>query len=203
MNTKEKDEKRSRGFYLFLVLLIAGAVLVISACGMLFVKRMLDKQAVLGNEEVVGRMRGLLPDGGIGFLEEGEDPRMPTIEIGGVNYLGRISVERFGVDRAVTSEWNERSASAFFGHTSGSLYDKSLVVGARNDAGQFSFFYEIDKGDKVRFIDAEGVTYVYIVKSAARKSSFDPSARTDADLTLYLYNSLSMEYIVLYCGTAE
>ena len=203
MDQKEKTKKRSRAYPVFVVLLIVGALLIVSACGMLLAKRLIDKSAIKRHEEVVERLRALWQDGEIGLLEEGEDPKMPAIEIDGVDYIGRISVERFGADVAVTSDWNTGWTSALFCRAAGSLYDKTLVVGANNDAGQFDFFYRVDAGDQVRFTDAEGVTYVYEVGRAARASSFDPSAKAEADLTLYLHNRLSMEYIVLYCNTAH
>lgn len=88
---------------------------------------------------------------------------MPTIEIDGYRYVGKVAIPSLDLELPVMEEWDYKRLKISPCRYSGSVYQDNMVLAAHNYARHFSHIKSLPEGSKVRFIDVEGNEYVYKV----------------------------------------
>ncbi len=92
-----------------------------------------------------------------------DDDALPTIPVDGYEYIGTISIPRFGLDLPVQSEWSYAGLRVAPCRFSGSAWTNDLVIAAHNYERHFGNVRYLDPGDVVRFIDVLGNVFDYEV----------------------------------------
>jgi sortase A len=133
------------------------------------------------------------------LLEPRLDNTMATLSIDGVDFVGMIEMPRYHSVLPVCGSWG--SAGKYPCRFSGSVYDGSLQIGATTQQGQYDFYRELSVGDSVYFTDVEGNRYAFQVAAMRYEAHVDQAAlqRQEADLTLFVKNIYSFEYLVIFC----
>lgn len=144
------------------------------------------------------RTRMPAPQGAV--PEARQNNAMPVLSVDGVDFVGILEMPRFGSILPVAGGWGK--TSQYPCRYVGSVYDRTLQIGATTQAGQYDFYREISVGDGVYFTDMEGNRYTYQVTDIRYEQHADNTAlsKKDADLTLFVKNIYAMEYIVIFCA---
>lgn len=124
-------------------------------------------------------------------LENEQDPaqipEMPTIEIDGNECIGYLELPTIGVTLPVISEWSYPSLRLAPCRYWGNAYNDTLVIVAHNYDRHFGKIKDMESGDPVQFVDAQGNIFRYVV---SKQETLEPDAveemvDTEYDLTLF------------------
>ena len=132
--------------------------------------------------------------------EERRDNTMPVLCIDGKDFVGILEMPRYGSVLPVSADWGNASANPR--RFDGSVYDRTVQIGATTQVGQYNFYREISVGDSVFFTDMEGNRFSYGITDIHYAKHADQTAlqRENAALTLFIKNIYSFEYIILFCN---
>lgn len=124
---------------------------------------------------------------------------MPTLSIDGTDFVGILEMPHYGSSLPVGAAWGK--VSHFPCLFDGSVYDRTLQIGATSQAGQFDFYREICVGDSLFFTDMEGNRYEYTVTFLRYVNHADQAAldQVDAGLTLFIKNIYGFDYLIVSC----
>lgn len=183
-----------------LLLILGTCLIVFSLCFVVAVQFQLHAGAK-NCQEVVIEMNKLLLDRIPGILGEYSDSIMPVLEINGADYVALLEIPSQGIALPVSDRWNSMELSNSPARFSGSVYDKSLIIGGVDDPRQFGFCDEIEHDAVLNITDMTGVQFSYIVSRIDRAKYAQTQWLQDEeyDLTLFCRSTYSMEYIAVRC----
>lgn len=147
----------------------------------------------------VNTLQSLIPTPQNAVPEERRDNTMSVLSVDGVDFVGLVTLPRYGSVLPVCADWGETSQyPCRFG---GSIYDGSLQIGATTQKGQYDFYRELSVGDTVHYIDVEGNQYTFTITSMRYEKHVDQAAlrQKDAALTLFIQNIYAFEYLIVFC----
>lgn len=184
---------------------VFGALLILSAAGMLLHLHLVQGDSAANAKKIVSEIRELLPQTSNTIPEERGNNLMPSMEIENLNFIGIIEIPQYETELPIYCKWEpDRLSSAPCRYT-GSVYDRSLIIGGTGHKGQFDFAKEITVDDTVYITDMEGNRYSYIVFSVehVNHAKTETLQSEEDDLTLFVKSMLSMEYIVIRCRISK
>ena len=154
-----------------------------------------EKQA----ERYVSTLQSLIPPPRDAALEERRDNHMAVLSIDGTDFVGILEMPRYQSALPICAEWGK--SSKYPCRFSGSVYDGTIQIGATTQKGQYDFYRELALEDHIVYTDMEGNRYTYTVKGMRYEKHVDQKAlqREDADLTLFIKNIYSFEYLIVFC----
>lgn len=184
------------------ILLLAGAILVVSALTMLIFWQWNIRASAKAAGEYVHTLRTLIPEPQGAVPEERRDNVMAALAVEGTDFVGILEMPRFGSSLPVAADWGK--SSRYPCRFSGSIYDRSLQIGATSQQGQYDFYREINLGDALYFTDMTGNRYSYTVTDIRYSEHADQAAlaREEAALTLFIKNVYGFDYILIFCDVA-
>ena len=172
-------------------------------CGLLAlqVNYWMGQRAQTENKQAVQQIQAILPPRTPGVTDHYSDMQMPSLQVGGMDYVALIEVPKFGVQMPVRSQWSRLQVGSCPCRFYGTVYDGSLVVGGDHSEGQFAFLSQIQNGDAVLVTDMTGAQFAYRVSMIYRADSASAEELMDEgyDLTLFARNSAGLEYIIVRC----
>ena len=192
-----KNQKRS----LFQnICLLSGAVMMAAALVTLLFWQWNIHASAKAAKEYVHTLRTLIPEPQGAVPEARRDNSMPVLSLEGEDYIGILEFPAFGSALPVGANWG--NSSRYPCRFSGSVYDRSIRIGATTQAGQYDFYREISVGDTLYFTDMTGNRYSYVVADIryTRHASGEIPDSRKADLTLFIQNVYAFEYIQIYCN---
>ena len=153
--------------------------------------------------DYVHTLRTLLPESQSAFPEERSNNAMPVLSLDGTDFIGILEMPRYGSALPVCADWGRVSQHPC--RFDGSIYDGTLQIGGSSQRGQYDFYREISVGDSVYFTDMQGKRYAYAVTGLHYAKHADQAAlqREEADLTLFIKNAYSFEYIIISCDVSS
>jgi sortase A len=115
------------------------------------------------------------------------DMEMPTVEIDGHSYIGRIDIPTLGLSLPVMSQWSYPNLKIAPCRYVGSVYEDNMVIAAHNYTSHFGTLKYLSAGDEVIFTDADGNVFTYEVAEIEQLMPTDIEKMTDSgwDLTLF------------------
>ncbi|MCD8363843.1 MAG: sortase [Lachnospiraceae bacterium] len=119
-----------------------------------------------------------------------EDTQMNIVEVDGNAYIGTLSIERYGLELPVMSEWSYRGLKIAPGRYSGSARTDDLVICGHNYERHFRNLKNLNAGDEILFTDVNGNVFYYevdeviILQPTAVEEMLD-GASEEWDLTLF------------------
>ena len=106
-------------------------------------------------------LRALIPEHQGAVPEKRRDNRAPVLSIDKMDFIGILEMPRYESTLPVSSDWGH--LTKYPCRFSGSIYDRTIQIGATSQKGQYDFYREISVGDTVMFTDVEGNRYTYTV----------------------------------------
>lgn len=155
------------------------------------------------SETCVETFRNLLPEPQGAIPEERRDNRAPVLSIDGTDFVGILEMPRYESALPVCADWGR--LTKYPCQFSGSVYERTMQIGATSQKGQYDFYREISVGDTVIFTDAEGNRYTYTVTNLQYESHADQIAlnREESALTLFIKNVYAFEYLIVFCDISN
>ncbi len=158
-----------------------------------------EKQA----QHYVTTLRSLIPEPQNAIPEERRDNTMSVLSIDGINFVGLIELAHYDSALPVCADWGK--TSKYPCRFSGSIYDGTMQIGATTQKGQYDFYRELSVGDTLDYIDVEGNRYTFTITSLRYEKHVDQAAlqQEDAQLTLFIKNIYSFEYLLVFCDISR
>ena len=183
-----------------LCIFIGIGLLVIAAIGFLVWQGEIYKSQQ-NAANYVQTIRTLIPAPQGAALEERRDNTMAVLSVEGANFVGILEMPRYGSSLPICADWGE--VTKYPCRFNGSVYDRTMQIGATSQKGQYDFYREISVGDAVFFTDMEGNRFSYEVTDIHYEKHADQTVlqQKDAALTLFIKNIYSFEYIIIFCDT--
>ncbi len=91
------------------------------------------------------------------------DMEMPTLEVGGQEYIGTLKIPALGLALPVLNQWSYPNLKIAPCRYTGSAYQDNLVIAAHNYTRHFGGLKNVSVGDEVLFTDADGNAFTYMV----------------------------------------
>lgn len=156
-------------------------------------------RAAMGTE-YVNLIQDIIPEPYSAVIEPRSDNKMPSLSIDNENFVAIIDFP--ANSRAFPVITNSDKSNVFPRLYSGSIYDSTIIIAASNKKGCIDFAQEISVGDTVLLTDMTGGKYSYQVADIKyRKKAGDTTLNAiEDDLTIFIKNCYSFEFIILYCN---
>lgn len=185
------------------VCVIVGACLLVVAMVMLFVWQCTIHTSEKQAKKYLNTIRKSMPEPQGAVPGERRDNTMSTLSIDGTDFVGILEMPRYESALAVCADWGNLSKHPC--HFSGSVYDRTMQIGATSQKGQYDFYRDISVGDSVFFTDMEGNRYSYTITDIHYSKTADKDAlqQKDAALTLFVKNVYAIEYIIICCNISD
>lgn len=161
------------------------------------------ESSVSASESAVNIIRASTPEPRGGVLEPRGDNTMAAMSVDGVDYVGIIEMPSYGATLPVRAEWGSVTESPCRYY--GSVYDGSIEIGATTQKGQYDFYRELSIGDELVYTDMEGNRFVYGISGLryADHADRDALGHEESDLTLFIKNIYSFNYLIVFCSARD
>ena len=130
---------------------------------------------------------------------------MPTVEIGGSDYVGTLEIPALELSLPVLSQWSYANLRIAPCRYSGTAYQGSFVIAAHNYRSHFGQLGSLSIGDTVTFTDVDSNLFSYRV---AEVQVLEPTAIEEMvmegwDLTLFTCTIGGQARLTVRCEAAE
>lgn len=192
----EKKNKKGR------LLMTAGLILIVGSFCLTAYNVFSEYRAGRQSEEVLVNMP-IEPaaDDSIHFYEIYPDIPMPEKEIDGRMYIGRLSIEKFGRELPILSEFSYDGLRAAPCRYKGSIYTNDMIIAGHNYRTHFGGFRNMAVGDKITFTDMEGNLFEYTVDAVESVDGENIAGMEagDWDLSIFTCNYRGDARVTLRC----
>ena len=132
-------------------------------------------------------------------LEERKDNTMPILSVDTADFVGILEMPRYKSALPVCADWG--SVTKYPCRFDGSIYNRTMQIGATTQKGQYDFYREICVGDTVIFTDMEGNRYTYSITNLKYEKSAEKTVleQEESALTLFIKNVYDFEYLIISC----
>ncbi len=115
------------------------------------------------------------------------DMEMPTVESGGIRYIGELRVPELGLELPVISSLSSQFLRTAPCRYSGSAYNDTMVIAAHNYISHFGRLNQLSQNSEIVFVDVGGNEFVYRVAELEVLQPYDVKQmkENDHDLTLF------------------
>jgi hypothetical protein len=151
-------------------------------------------------EDYVQTLRDLIPAPQAAVPEERKDNTMPILSVRGTDFVGILEMPRYELTLPVCADWGY--ITKYPCQFNGSVYNRTMQIGATSQKGQYDFYREISVGDLISFTDMEGNCYTYEVTNLHYEKHADQNTleREESALTLFIKNVYDFEYLIISCN---
>ncbi len=182
---KSKPSKKRR---VGTILITVGAVLLVAALALLAYNQWDSWRASRDVEEAEEALAEAKEE--LHIIQdpfEEHDSTMATIEVDGWEYIGNLTITRFGLDLPVMSEWSYAGMRIAPGRYEGSVWDNDMVICGHNYERHFGNLRYLEEGDSVVFTDVQDNVFEYEVKEVEilAPTAVEQMITGDWDLTLF------------------
>lgn len=105
------------------------------------------------------------PEEGVPTYKLHPEMDMPTTEVDGRWYVGRVSIPSLGLELPVLSAWSSANGKVAPCRYQGSAYTEDMIIAGHNYRSHFGALKYIEIGAEVLFVDADGNAFSYTVAS--------------------------------------
>jgi sortase A len=112
---------------------------------------------------------------------------MPTMEVDGHLYVGRVDIPALDLSLPVMNEWSYGNLKIAPCRYSGSVYLGNMVIAAHNYKSHFGTIKNLKAGDQVTFTDVDGNVFDYQVTEVEQLSPTQVKAMEDSGYPLTLF----------------
>ena len=188
---------------IYKICFIVGASILVAAITVLVVWQCSISINAKKSQKYLETLGLIMPETKGAALEERADNTMSVLSVDDKDFIGIIEMPRFSSKLPVGASWGESSKHpCLFG---GSLYDRTIKIGATTQKGQYSFCREISVGDTLIFTDVQGNRYTYAIADLRYRQHADNETlnQIPADLVLFVKNIYDFEYLIISCNITK
>lgn len=193
-----------------LLLMILGAILILSAVGMIIYNNGMDMMAerfsAYAAEQFINRIE-TAPE----YIHSDEEvpdyilnPNMdmPVFEIDGIYYIGILEIPDLGLMLPVADELSESNLKTSPCRYEGSVYKNDMIIAGHNYRAHFANISKLAVGSSVKFTDADGNEFNFTVTGIETISGtdIDRMFAGDWDLTVFTCNYGGMSRVTIRCS---
>ncbi len=188
------------------ILMILGGVMLLAAGTLLFYNQWEDgvaedaaRETLIALEENIETRRNDVTE------EIPEQKWVESVMIDGEEYIGYLSIPRFGLELPIMAQWSYEGMKTAPGRYSGTASTNDFVVAGHNYARHFGKLKDIEIGDAVTFTDVNGIVYAYEV---AEVTTLEPTAIAEMvgggwDCSLFTCNYSGNARVTVRCSRVE
>lgn len=160
----------------------SGVVLIVSAFGLCGYNLYESNKAYESSREVLMQLRDMIPEIRQASehpsheyenvsddlfaeyeTEAATEPEVDTVNVGGEEYCGFITLPSLGIELPVMSEWSYAALRNVPCRYSGTVSGGDLIIAAHNYDSHFGRIDRLTQGDEIWFTDTNGERYYYTV----------------------------------------
>lgn len=179
---------RKKGFVFFVIAVVC-FVLALGLCGFNFYE---NYKAQKSSQIALQQIHQMIssdnaPAGQVPDYQLNPNMEMPTVTVGGLEYIGKLEIPSHGLVLPIISNWSYPNLKKAPCRYSGSAYTNDLILAAHNFSSHFGNLKSLALGDTVLFTDVDGNVFSYRV---AERETLQPTAIEEMksgnwDLTLF------------------
>ena len=196
-----------------IVIIVVGAVLILSALLLLIYNRCEDVRAGQEAESLLASVEAAISAQEMATPNKPEstealspplDPEMPVVTLDGYEYVGYVEIPTLGLKLPVMAEWDYTRLQIAPCRQFGSSRTDNLVIAAHNYDTHFGKLKELSKGDTVIFTDMEGIVSTYCIEKLETLSpdAVDTVLNSGYDLVLYTCTKGGKTRVTVFCDRA-
>lgn len=195
MTNKKKLKGKSGGFGT--VLIGSGLLLITAALALLFYNIYDDLRAQETVESVLNDFPNQIVESHAAL-----DRAMPTREIDGYRYIGRLSIPAVELDLPILEEWDDKRSKISPCRYSGTVYENNLILCGHNYVSHFGRLKNLVQGDTIDFTDMDGIIWHYQVEEIETipGTAIEKMKGGDWDLTLFTCNMSGEARVTVRCS---
>lgn len=185
------------------ILIIIGVCFIASAIILLSAWQWKIHSSLNQTDQYLNSIYEAIPEPQGAVLEEQSNNYMPILSVSETDFVGIIEFPAYNSSLPVGNDWGK--LSDYPCRFAGSVYDRTLQIGATSQKGQYDFYRDISVGDRVLFTDMAGNRYSFNVSNIKYSKNADKTSltRENSALTLFIKNIYSFEYIIVYCNVSS
>lgn len=130
---------------------------------------------------------------------------MPTLELNGYKYIGRLEIPVLELDLPVMDTWSYPQLKLSPCRYSGSAYLDNLTIAAHNYKRHFGGLKDLGPGEEVRFTDIDGniFTYETVTVEQLKPNQTKDVRESEWDLTLFTCTLGGQFRVALRCDRVD
>ena len=134
-----------------------------------------------------------------------EEKKMTEVVIGGIPYIGYLSMPQLELELPIISTWNYSLLNVSPCRFAGTVRGEDLVLMAHNYSSHFGKISQLELGDCITFTDMDGEVIVYEVvgKDILEPTAVEEMISGDFDLTLFTCTYGGEFRVTIYCNKVE
>ena len=190
-----------------------GVVCLLSSVGFVAYNRREDKNAEEISQDLLEDVQSIieepqpeppLPDGTVNLPNDTEKlpTEMATVEVGGYDCIGILSVPVLNLELPVLTDWSYAKLKKAPCHYYGSYYEKDFVIAAHNYESHFGRLSQLQAGDIVIFTDVNGADHGYevVLLETLPKEATLEMITSGFDLSLYTCTPGGASRVTVRCN---
>ncbi|MCD8074680.1 MAG: sortase [Lachnospiraceae bacterium] len=139
---------------------------------------------------------------------ESADTEMAVVEIDGYDYIGTLSISRFGLELPVMAQWSYAGLKIAPGRYEGSVWSDDLVICGHNYERHFGNLKNLEAGDVLTFTDVNGDVFSYEVREVTTLQPTDVAEMLNGageawDLTLFTCTLGGQARVAVRCSRTD
>ena len=161
--------------------LLLGILCLLSAVGLMVYNRFEAESAAKATDSLLAEVQDAMKE------QEAASAKGPTIEVGGYECLGVLSIPALELKLPVLAGWSEAKLKVAPCCYYGSYDGPNFVIAAHNYAAHFARLSELQEGDLITFTDAGGKArgYEVVLLETLPKTATEAMITAGFDLSLY------------------
>ena len=186
-----------------LICVILGIALLLSGVVVLVSMEVSASHSPRDTQQLLEKVQALIPQPVSKVPQERGNNAMAARQIDGINVGGILEFPKYERTLPVASAWDTSLVESLPCRFTGSIYDRSLIIGAVDGEGQISFAASMDAGDVIYLTDMEGGRYAYRVTAIhhAKHATLEKLQSGDYALTIFVKDNKTAEYLLIRCQT--
>ena len=144
-----------------------GVVCILSAAGFAVYNRWEDDQAEETAQDLLADVQSIMdekqPGQPLPDDTEQKPTEMETVNVGGYDCIGILSVPVFNLELPVLTDWSYAKLKKAPCHYYGTYFEPDFVIAAHNYKSHFGRLSQLQPGDIVIFTDVNGADHCYEV----------------------------------------
>ena len=192
-----------------IVLVLVGAVLILSALLLYLFNANEDKQAGEAASSALEAVQTVIAENTETSDSRPEEPaeeqKEPIVFIDGYAYVGILELPTLGLKLPVMDDWNYQKLELAPCRQFGSFKDGGFVIAGHNYRSHFARLTELTVGQPVLFTGMDGETALYAVGkiSTLASTAVDEVQNSGYDMVLYTCTYDGARRVTVFCDKQE
>lgn len=188
-----------------IVFMTVGALLVISALGLLLYNQLDAARADRAAQSVLEKIQQTITDDSALTDTPELSYEMKTMEIDGYDYIGFLTLPSIHLTLPIMAEWDYTRMKIAPCLYYGSVKSDDMVIAGHGYQRHFGRLKELKVGDELCFSDADNKKYLYVVGAieVLPPTATEEMINSDFDLSLYTCTYGGRERLTVRCQRIE